>query len=352
MTPMFDTTNLLAMDIGGANLKACFRDEKGVLHGISRHFVMCQQIGDLVEALSDFVLDCPVQPDGFLITMTGELCDCFTDRRQGVEQILHAVRVIADNRPVYVWSTTGQFVTIDQACEIPMSAASANWHALATWIGLNHQNERILLLDTGTTTTDLIPICNGIVATSGLTDADRLTHGELIYLGASVTPLMVLHDALVGVPMCSEWFANMHDVGLILGYYQPQPDYHDTPDGMPRTFDASARRLMRMLGRDLTDNCTVMDVCQIAQRFCDGLVARLGKGIQTIIQQHHPIQTLVVTGSGSWLLDLAIKDLSLDKKVISLDEIWGDELSYGACATALIKLFECKYAHKKTNLSD
>ena len=42
--------------------------------------------------------------------MTGELCDCFETKREGVNAILNAVRFASGGRRIRVWSTDGVFV--------------------------------------------------------------------------------------------------------------------------------------------------------------------------------------------------------------------------------------------------
>ena len=59
----------------------------------------------------------------------------------------------------------------------------ANWHAGAALIA--RYCREALLIDMGSTTTDIIPIVAGAVAARGYTDAERLTTGELAYAPAS-----------------------------------------------------------------------------------------------------------------------------------------------------------------------
>src|SRR5256885_9284124 len=46
-----------------------------------------------------------------------------------------------------------------------------------------------LLLDTGSTTTDIIPMINGVPVPVGRTDPHRLGTGELVYTGVRRTPV-------------------------------------------------------------------------------------------------------------------------------------------------------------------
>ena len=41
----------LALDIGGANIKACYTDHTGVLHAFSQPFLLSHHVDELVEAL-------------------------------------------------------------------------------------------------------------------------------------------------------------------------------------------------------------------------------------------------------------------------------------------------------------
>ena len=56
--------------------------------------------------------------------------------------------------------------------------ASANWHASAALIA--RCCREALLVDMGSTTTDIVPIVAGAVAARGYTDAERLATGELL----------------------------------------------------------------------------------------------------------------------------------------------------------------------------
>ncbi|HAH44182.1 MAG TPA: H4MPT-linked C1 transfer pathway protein, partial [Planctomycetaceae bacterium] len=51
-----------------------------------------------------------------------------------------------------------------------------------------------LLIDIGSTTTDLIPLQQGLPVTEGVTDVERLLSGELVYTGGRRTPLAMLEN--------------------------------------------------------------------------------------------------------------------------------------------------------------
>ena len=67
------------------------------------------------------------------VTMTGELCDCFETKRDGVNHILNAVLTISRSRPIWVWGTDGKWRHTEDARKAHEVVASANWHATATY---------------------------------------------------------------------------------------------------------------------------------------------------------------------------------------------------------------------------
>src|SRR5439155_8317432 len=97
-------------------------------------------------------------PHGRLaVTMTGELCDCFATKREGVYAILDGLVQAAPATPIQIWSTHGRFVSVAEARADPWRVAAANWHALATYAGRFAPQDAGLLIDSGSTTTDIIP---------------------------------------------------------------------------------------------------------------------------------------------------------------------------------------------------
>src|SRR5438046_1175169 len=71
--------SVLGLDIGGANLKAVHAD------GSARtvRFPLWKQPADLPAALSALLASMP-HSTRLAVTMTGELCDCFATKREGV----------------------------------------------------------------------------------------------------------------------------------------------------------------------------------------------------------------------------------------------------------------------------
>src|SRR4051794_13235819 len=116
----------LALDIGGANLKAAHGD------GITRTvpFEGWKRTGELSLSLANLLAASP-PADRVAVTMTAELCDCFRTKDEGVRFILDAVGEAAGARPVSVWGIDGRFHEPDDLKGRPGLAAAANWVALA-----------------------------------------------------------------------------------------------------------------------------------------------------------------------------------------------------------------------------
>ena len=160
--------------------------------------------------------------------------------------IIKAVRFASGGRRIRVWSTDGVFLNDNEAKQQPMRVASANWHALATLAGQYAPEGRVILIDVGSTTTDVIPILDGNPVPVGRTDFERLATRELLYTGVRRTPVC----AILGFDGAAEFFATMLDVYLILGMISEDPADCDTADGRPATRTHARSRLCRMLGGD------------------------------------------------------------------------------------------------------
>src|SRR5262245_4307760 len=97
--------SVLGLDIGGANLKAAHASG----FAAQRPFALWKNPDKLAAELSSLLSIAP-SFDRLAVTMTGELCDCYETKRQGVNAILDAVLAVAQDKRVRVWTTEGTFV--------------------------------------------------------------------------------------------------------------------------------------------------------------------------------------------------------------------------------------------------
>ena len=273
------------------------------------------------------------------ITMTGELADCYRTKSEGVSEILAAVRQAAGYRSVRVYGTDGSFATIKQTLARPLLAAASNWHALARLASCVMEQGTGLLLDIGSTTSDLIPLAGGNVATTATTDIERLLSSELVYTGVHRSPVCAV---LTNLPWrgnkCSvaqELFATTWDAYLTTGDLPEQPEATHTADGRPATKDAALDRLARCLCTD-RDQFTPDDALAAAVAIAQAQTARLGIAAGVVLGRlPSPPSTVVISGSGEFLARRVIERLRLSVEIISLDERLGHDVSSCAAAHAV-----------------
>jgi probable H4MPT-linked C1 transfer pathway protein len=173
-------------------------------------------------------------------------------------------------------------------------------------IAKNHRGA--LLVDIGTTTTDVVPIKFGAVAARGKTDAERLTEGELIYCGVVRTPVMAIAQSVPfrGHPqrIAAERFATMADVFRLTGELAGDADPYPAADSRGKSGAESAARLARMLGRDASD-APISEWTALARYFADCELAAIEKAARAIAEREgiDPDAPLIGAGCGRFLAE-------------------------------------------------
>jgi len=244
-----DSGLILGWDVGGAHLKRAVLAPDGTL--LSVHMVACP-LWQGLDRLDAAMAALPPAAGRSVVTMTGELADLWPDRASGVAGLAAALadRLDADMR---IYAGHVGFVPAAAAPAYADAIASANWHATGSALA------RIcgdgVVIDIGSTTTDVVAFAGKILCFRGYRDRERLEAGELVYSGAVRTPVMALAPALPFrgrlVPLMAEHFATTADIHRLTGELPEGADLHPTADGGPKTREASARRLLRMVGEDL-----------------------------------------------------------------------------------------------------
>ena len=77
----------------------------------------------------------------------------------------------------------GEFVALDEARGRPLDFAATNWVASALFTA--SRAHACILIDVGSTTTDIVPIREGRLVCEGRTDLARLSAGERIHRRAA-----------------------------------------------------------------------------------------------------------------------------------------------------------------------
>lgn len=253
-SPPVSPDHWLGWDLGGAHLKAVRLDGSGRVGAVAQ--VPCplwQGLQRLEEALDRVLEEMGSGYRCHALTMTGELVDLFDDRAQGVTSLVGAMEHRFPGQMLRIYAGGNAFVGPDESRAAVDRIASANWSASAS-LAARHLPEG-LLVDVGSTTTDLVPFGGGKVLALGQTDHERLLGEELVYTGITRTPVMaVARKAPIdghNIPLMAEHFSTMADVYRLTGDLPDHADLLPAADNREKAPEASARRLARMVGLDL-----------------------------------------------------------------------------------------------------
>ena len=239
-------STVIGYDVGGAHLKFA-RVENGRVVDVRQ--IACplwRGLEELGVAL-DEATAMTAGAEQHAVTMTGELTEIFPSRAAGVVSLVAFLTERLGPAARFFMGLKG-FGDAPAASADPDSVASANFIATARLIA--QKRKGALLIDMGSTTTDVIA-CD---RPQGLTDAERLQTGELVYTGFTRTPVpsVTTRGVLAGQwqGLARDCFATMADVRRVLGELPDDVDLHDTADGRGKSVADSLRRLARGFGRD------------------------------------------------------------------------------------------------------
>jgi probable H4MPT-linked C1 transfer pathway protein len=336
-----ETPSTLGLDIGGAMLKAA----SATGFALSRSFALWRRPERLRDELQ--LLTEPFGFDRLAVTMTGELCDCFATKSEGVQFILDAVHNAFGSVATWVWQTTGRFVEPAHARTDAWATAAANWLALATFVSHLTDNRSAILVDIGSTTTDVIAIRDGQPAPGGRTDSERLASDELIYQGVVRTPVCAILDRvrIAGreYRTMAELFATSLDAYLLMGDIAEDSGSVDTADGRPATRAAARDRLARMVGSDHT-RFAEHNALEMARQIEARQVATIAAAIEHVVDRSLAgrLEEVIFCGQGEFLARRALDRCQRFRNVPrqSMTTRFGAEVSRAACAYAVAVLLD------------
>ena len=335
-SPDADRPGVIGWDIGGVNTKAVRWPDLAVG---SAPYEIQRDPAALVPTLRDLAHGLGYEPGwSHAVTMTAELSQAFRTKREGVGFVLDAVERAFPDTAIGVYAVGGEFLSPADARERPLEVAASNWAATARLVAETAPD--CLLVDIGTTSTDIIPIVGGRVVATGWTDPDRLLSGELVYTGAVRTPAeavsgtVPLRRALCAVS--AEGFALIGDAQLWCGRIRPDDYSAPTPDGRPATREFAGERLARVVcgDREMLDDA---DIDGIAAALVDAQARTITEAIRRVRFRHRKIGVAVVTGLGEMIAADAAGRAGLH--VYRLAERLGD-----AARTAPAAAVACLYA--------
>ena len=320
---------IAGFDIGGANtdLAIVDFDENGEIINIATDFKYLpmwsnkKDLGDTLLNLINNITNLE-SIDAVGVSMTAELVDAYDTKKEGVLEIAKEVKDNF-NIPLAFIGVNG-IVSYEGLKKNPLDVAAANW--IATAQIASEINENCIFIDTGSTTTDIIPIKDGCECAKGRSDMMRLATGELVYTGTLRTNISTFVDeiSLDGnrYKVASELFAITADVYNVLGNISTEEYSCDTPDGTGKSLEESRRRISRVLCADL-DMLSDDDIDKICLEIYKKQLQQVTDGLDQVSKREN-LDLVISTGLGKDILAAsAARILNLD--VISMNEFFTDE---------------------------
>jgi len=292
---------IAGFDKGGANTDIALVDfdESGNIIRVETDFIylpMWIKKDKLKEALKDLLGSSVDEVDAVGVSMTAELVDAYKTKKEGVLDIAKK-SVDSFSVPVGFVGLDG-IMDISKVFEEPTKVAAANWIATAPLASKIQPN--CILIDIGSTTTDIIPIKNGKECAKGRSDLERLKTGELIYSGALRTNVAALVEKvpLDGTMMriASELFAVTADIQIILGNISKEEYTCDTMDGSGKSIDDCMRRISRVICGDM-DALKPDEIKAIANYIYSEQVKKISEALLEVSKRNN-ISKVVTTGLG------------------------------------------------------
>ena len=242
-------------DLGGAHLKLAVVGPDGALRAVRQiPCALWQGLERLEEALT------AAAPELAGVTAAWghhdrRAVDLFASRQAGVTALVGKMAERFSTSELAIYGGPAGFLPPEAAVAQWARVASANWLASAQWTARRVQAG--LFADLGSTTADFVPLVDGQVRAIGSNDHERMAEQELVYSGVTRTPVMALAREVpfagARQAVMAEHFATSADVHRLTGRLPPEVDQHPAADGAGKSPEESARRLARMVGRDLEE---------------------------------------------------------------------------------------------------
>ncbi len=280
---------ILTLDIGGANLKYLIAEGERVVESGSIYLPLWKRFGELEAHLRGIAARAGDAKVG--VTMTGELCDIFRSRAEGVERIAEVVRGVFPG---------ARFLSLDMELSPEASPACAGANYVASIYLMERLFGEGILLDIGSTTSDVLPFRRGErLYRRG--DLERLLAGQLVYTGMLRTPVCAVSERLPlrgrRVQPAAEVFAIMGDVYLVLGEVSPEEYTCEPPDGGEVTPEAALRRIARMVCSE-PGEVTREELEEVCRYLAEKQAAGIAEAVRRV-RDAHGLEVAYLGGTGT-----------------------------------------------------
>jgi probable H4MPT-linked C1 transfer pathway protein len=303
--PVRDTA-VIGWDIGGAHVKAARLERGEFVDAAQWPCPLWQGLPHLEHVLASAASRWPdLARARHAVTMTGEMVDLFANREDGVRRIA-ALLAAAWPSPRFFAGDAG-WCSGEDAGDAWRHIASANWLASARHSACTLRDAQGLLVDIGSTTTDIVAFAQGRVLSASRGDAQRLEHGELVYQGVVRTPLCALAQRIAWrgrqLNVMNEFFATTADVYRTTGELDPAHDQQPSADHGGKDAAATCARLARMIGLDGRDG-SAEDWLAFARAWRTAQCVELRAQVSRVIDAHRFVTAplVVAAGCGAFLV--------------------------------------------------
>jgi len=351
------------LDIGGVNTKAANikTDKKrvGKPKVASEYFPIWKQGRQNLPVVLRRVADrLHARPniDAVGVAMTAELSDVYPSKTEGVKHILKCVEQVFPNIQTFVVDVHANLVSIDEAGNLPLNVAGANWAATG-WMASQYI-KNCIVVDIGSTTTSIIPILDGKLAATGRTDLEKLSSGELVYTGvlrtnvATAVSSIPLRGRIVSIS--SELFASTADVHLILDNITSKDYTVDTSDGRGKSKLEAMARLARVPCGDI-EMLGEPEILDMAEYVARKQVEKISDALNQVCSRlgvnpksDREMQAVVAGLGEGFIAEQAAKRIGF-RKITELSNLVGRDVSRAtpAVATALMAAIKLEGGRSK-----
>jgi len=297
----------IGWDIGGAHLKMASIDHAGAVNFANQLATpLWKGLDSLENAMSEMHKQIPENSVTHTITMTAELADIFKDRATGIKELTGFLGSHFKKEAFQLYAGNSGLIKADEANSYITDIASANWHATASFVAQN--KDEGVLIDIGSTTTDIIPFSSGRLLNTAYTDHERLRNNELVYTGIIRTPVMAVVNKIFydeqWQNIAAENFSTMADAYRLTDELNELDDMMPTADGAGKTPRDSARRLARMIGLDLEDENKIDPFKEMSRHIAESHLEIINKSLLKVLSRVDTkrINCLVGAGAGRFLV--------------------------------------------------
>ena len=346
-------TKILGLDIGGANTKYAFidseKEDNGILTVGADYFPFwkdnenypqyLQQLKETIEEKYGVI-------ETVVFVTTAELADCFHTKKEGITTICNYISSVFSNLASgpFIYSSKSEFITMEKAPEQWLEVSATNWIVSANYLGLKYPN--IIMIDIGTTTTDIIPINEGKVVAEGFSDLNRLISNELIYTGLLRSNIAtILNEVkLPGrkIPVSSELFATTGDAYLVQNLIAIEEYTSETADGKSVSKENSLAGIARVICAD-TNQLSEDEIKLIAKQVISKQIEILTQALQQVQSRYHERYDMnpriVLMGSGAMPVGISLLRANGIYEETLIDEVLSKEESISFTAIAVAKLY-------------